>query len=1269
MKKLLYTLSALAAVFIVAGCERELRDSSAQGESTELTFTVAAPDVVTKAIGDGTGATELTFAVYDEAGNYLQDLSESAATISGANPTWTVSVPVVKDLTYQFAFVAKAAAGPYAVDPAAKTVTATYGNANDDAADLFVAAKTITITDALNETIKLVRPLAQVNVGAADLVAAAYSLDVENMTTGLKLTGINNVLNILDGTVSGAAEITLAEAARVNEASQFVSGYDRIAMGYVLVGEKQTSDATINITAKGKADGADKVITREVANIPLQANYRTNILGNIFTSSMNFTVTVEPEFDTPEYNETLETNIEKANTLFAAGQTSVTVDLAPAEDGETTVTLPATTGEVRLNLNITTDKTITVQYAEGAKPAKVEIYAKDIEALVADLTSSTVTITAGSHIHNGTFKTAATTLIIEATAKVDNLVVNAGATKIYGEVGTISGDAAADAAYYVKDLAGLQALRDAVNSGVSYKDKTIYLEEDIDLSSIADWEPIGSTDHNFSGIFDGNGKTVSNLTIEYNSPEKAHQGLFGTIASATVQNINVNNVNINVQSSGSGAAAVVGYSAGSTKVLNVNVKNVTIRANRWGGGVANGYATIQNCSSDNVDILLVPNVKDDSFDNGDKGGGIVGWHGEGAIEISGNTANNVTIRGYRDIGGITGIAHNNNIVKNNTVTNSTIIRDAFTNAYADESKNAGKVIGRYYSAVTEEGNVAGDDVEVIGLFADGINEDESGILHILSKTGFESFRNLVNASNGAAIYSGKTFVLDTDIDLNNEEWTPIGFKADSRSFVGTFDGNDHTIANLYINVSGAISGGLFGADDGCTIKNLVIDGAEIHNVTSHSASGTAVVLGANQNIATTIENVTVKNAKVYGNRRVSAIAGYYKGTITGCTVENVELVATVDELSGAGKYDNGDKVGGVLGYANGDCTITNNAVSNFSFTGYRHIGGLAGYIANSANVKNNTIKDGTLIGFSEHVDVDNHAIGDGTSEVIGKGSTADDTNTFENIRMIVNGEETLKCSISDDYKLYKEGGVQFTAEEFEDMSGKIIYEKDGKFILTSKTVAQLTAAATEGSTLTLYLIKGENYIIQTGRSSGVIDVNVIGISDYDGNKMSSVQMDNASDGETHSYRSNLLNLTVKNLILVSEDTDANGDNRHGAGFCYANSLLVEDCVFTKSQCLWNQNGHTFTVKNSTFNCSGIGNKYAMWTRGDNSIWNFENCVFNEDGKALKIFHTTGTVNVTNCTFNKVGDAADKYCVEIDCTATVNITNCTNNGHKGISKND
>ena len=40
-------------------------------------------------------------------------------------------------------------------------------------------------------------------------------------------------------------------------------------------------------------------------------------------------------------------------------------------------------------------------------------------------------------------------------------------------------------------------------------------------------------------------------------------------------------------------------------------------------------------------------------------------------------------------------------------------------------------------------------------------------------------------------------VLTADIDLNNEEWTPIG-PSESSAYTGTFDGQGHTVRNLSI---------------------------------------------------------------------------------------------------------------------------------------------------------------------------------------------------------------------------------------------------------------------------------------------------------------------------------------------------------------------------------------------------------------------------------------------------------------------------------------
>ena len=117
MKKVLYAIAVAAATIFAAGCAREQAASVVAGQdAANVTFTVSAPGIATKAeISDGTLATKLIFAVYDEAGNYLADLSKTSeeggpVTItSDAAKTFKVTVPLVRDLSYQFLFVAKSA--------------------------------------------------------------------------------------------------------------------------------------------------------------------------------------------------------------------------------------------------------------------------------------------------------------------------------------------------------------------------------------------------------------------------------------------------------------------------------------------------------------------------------------------------------------------------------------------------------------------------------------------------------------------------------------------------------------------------------------------------------------------------------------------------------------------------------------------------------------------------------------------------------------------------------------------------------------------------------------------------------------------------------------------------------------------------------------------------------------------------------------------------------------------------------------------------------
>ena len=230
--------------------------------------------------------------------------------------------------------------------------------------------------------------------------------------------------------------------------------------------------------------------------------------------------------------------------------------------------------------------------------------------------------------------------------------------------------------------------------------------------------------------------------------------------------------------------------------------------------------------------------------------------------------------------------------------------------------------------------------------------EENGVYTIQFASELAWVAEQVNSGN---TFEGKTVKLEKDLDLNNKNWTPIGTNADSNNkFKGTFDGNDKTIFNLYINQGAAYhAAGLFGALNG-TVQNLTIDGAKVSNISQGPATdnGTAVVAGS---IYTggTIESVTVKNAEVKGNRYVGGISGYTYGHVKNCTVDGAKLTAECDNLTGS--WDNGDKVGGIAGYhAENVETLIGNTVKNTDIKGYRDLGGIAGY-ASGTTVTGNTV--------------------------------------------------------------------------------------------------------------------------------------------------------------------------------------------------------------------------------------------------------------------------------------------------------------------------
>lgn len=200
----------------------------------------------------------------------------------------------------------------------------------------------------------------------------------------------------------------------------------------------------------------------------------------------------------------------------------------------------------------------------------------------------------------------------------------------------------------------------------------------------------------------------------------------------------------------------------------------------------------------------------------------------------------------------------------------------------------------------------------------------------------ELFRDSVNEGNN---YARKYVKLNADIDLANEEWTPIG--TSNAPFNGIFDGGDHTISNLSVNTKEKAAGkndvGFFGRTNNGEVKNLTI-----HNAKVSGRLNVGVVAG-------TPYTTKYSNIKVTGHVEVDGMS--YVGGMFGKNLyaDATNLVMSVDEDSyvKADSVENGTAyrtyVGGIVGFMGEGSHTVSNVTSNIDVIGSTiDVGGITG---------------------------------------------------------------------------------------------------------------------------------------------------------------------------------------------------------------------------------------------------------------------------------------------------------------------------------------
>ena len=466
---------------------------------------------------------------------------------------------------------------------------------------------------------------------------------------------------------------------------------------------------------------------------------------------------------------------------------------------------------------------------------------------------------------------------------------------------------------YVATAAGLQEALEEVNAGTS--DNNIVLSGDIDLNDLltrsiaSNWAPVGTKAEPFTGVFDGNGFTIKNLTlVEPEAKEgKAYIGFFGYAKNATIKNVTFENVYINIpcldiDHSQGHIGAVAGSLEGTSTIENVTVKgDIQVYATQEANGasrvaVVAGGNSYGDVTMKNVHVI----ANEGSYLKANNNTGALAGQLQGKSVFENCSSNiDVTVNKFF-AGGLIGLAAGDQTFTNCHTTGDVAVvagragrgNDHYrvggiAGGWADGAKNVCTLTGCTYTGkltgVNADGSVA-KAFDYDGYVGRGytLNGCAGSKVVIDGK----EFVQLNNTDHGVYVINGTTVTVATadalvaalateydvlftnDIKINPASMSNAYGKTGINVKYGqTIDGNGCTL-----NIQGA--GGTWDSGINTTgglIKNLTVTGSFRGIFINHNSDHSEKVV---------LENVTITGT-VY---TISCDQGLYQGIeATGCT--------------------------------------------------------------------------------------------------------------------------------------------------------------------------------------------------------------------------------------------------------------------------------------------------------------------------------------------------------------------------------------------------
>lgn len=323
MKKILLSVSALAAIFLSGSCQRE--DIGHDAGTDEVTITIQIPHTPqTKAVADGSDVTSVYYEVYDEAGVrvfpaadvqriFPSDSDENVLAVTDGKAS--LEFKALKNARYDIVFWAMGDEAPYTWSDLGK-IEMNYSIV-DAERDAFYGSAEVTAA-SFNQTVTLKRPFALLNIGAAkdeivmqpagqDGVSEPYvkysvgsaATYVGYNSTTVTVSGIDDAFNALTGVSTGnqgsvsktMTDLAMNPGTGENEGYLIAAGEEYVYLFYQYVLPSSDEDAVVDINATFTYSDGQNDYAR--TNVPVKANHRTNIVGRVFTGTGSLEVSLE----------------------------------------------------------------------------------------------------------------------------------------------------------------------------------------------------------------------------------------------------------------------------------------------------------------------------------------------------------------------------------------------------------------------------------------------------------------------------------------------------------------------------------------------------------------------------------------------------------------------------------------------------------------------------------------------------------------------------------------------------------------------------------------------------------------------------------------------------------------------------------------------------------------------------------------------------------------------------------------------------------------